>query len=442
MRLIRAKWLYPRGLFGRSLMLVIMPVLLLQIVTTYAFYDRHWDSVTKRLARTLVGDIGFLIAALEMHEDAETRQVIFFTAARFMQMSVTINAGEDIADKALPPAPLFSLLERVLSRQIEDRLGRPYTIDSRSYEDAVEVRVQLDEGVLRVLARERRLFSTTTYAFLMWMFGSSLILVSIAIIFLRGQIRPIRQLARAAENFGKGRDVADFRPSGAREIRRAGAAFLVMRERIQRQIAQRTEMLAGVSHDLRTPLTRMKLQLAMLGDSDEVRDLKRDVLEMERMVQGYLAFARGQDAESATPTDLATLLGEIIGDAARKGAKVEFAADEGLVVPLRPVAFRRCVNNLVDNAIRYGRRVAVGARRLPDSIIVNIDDDGPGIPAQKREDAFRPFRRLDDARNQDDGGGVGLGLAIARDIVRGHGGEISLLDSPMGGLRAQIRLPV
>lgn len=438
----RWKWLYPRGLFGRSLLLVIMPVILLQIVTTYAFYDRHWDSVTKRLARGLVGDIAFVIDQIEENPEPAARQKVFDTAARYMQMIMTFEANAQIGAKNPPRAPFFSLLERTLARVLEDRLGRPFTIDSQTYEDIVEVRIQLDDGVLRVLAREKRLFSNTTYVFLMWMFGSSLILIAVAIVFLRRQIRPIRMLARAADNFGKGRDLADFKPSGAREIRRAGGAFLVMKDRIQRQIAQRTEMLAGVSHDLRTPLTRMKLQLAMLGDSDEVKDLKRDVIEMEKMVQGYLAFARGQDAEQATPTDLSKMLKQVVGDAGRSGADVELASEENIVLPLRQVAFRRCLTNLIDNAIKYAEHVKVAARRLPDSIILTIDDDGPGIPQHKREDVFRPFRRLDEARNQDDGGGVGLGLTIARDVVRGHGGEISLLDSPLGGLRAQIRIPV
>lgn len=434
--------LTPQGLFGRSLLLVILPVLLLQIITIYAFYDRHWDSITRRLARGVVGDIAFVIDEMKFRSTPIEQQQLFDTAARHMQMIFSFEAGRDLKTMTLPPQALYSLLDRSLSRIIEERISRPYQIDSQSHDEQVEIRIQLDTGILRVLARERRLFSTTTYVFLTWMFGSSLILIGVAILFLRNQILPIRALAKAADNFGKGRDMRDFRPRGAREIRRAGNAFLIMKNRIQRQIQQRTEMLAGVSHDLRTPLTRMKLQLAMLDNNEDIRDLRRDVTEMERMVQAYLAFAQSQEAEAATAIDLGQLLREVVKDAGRKGTKVDLNTEQGLQTLLRPVAIRRCLNNLIDNATKFGKQVAVTARRLPDAMVITIDDDGPGIPENRREEVFRPFRRLDEARNQNDGGGVGLGLTIARDAVRSHGGEISLSVSPLGGLRVTIRLPV
>jgi two-component system osmolarity sensor histidine kinase EnvZ len=339
------------------------------------------------------------------------------------------------------PIYSISIIDRMVGRAIDERFGVPYQIDAYAYSDRILISLQLNDGVLRVITSEKRLFSTTTYIFIMWMIGTSLVLIAVAIIFLRNQIRPIRRLAEAADSFGKGRDVDDFHPSGASEIRRAAAAFRIMKERIQRQISQRTEMLAGVSHDLRTPLTRMKLQLAMLGDGEEVRELRRDVADMEKMITGYLAFARGQDNEAAVATDLPELLHEVVNAARRQGGNVELSTDTDMMVPIRPNAFKRCLTNLVENAMRHARHVAISARQLEDSVEIAIDDDGPGIPEERREDVFRPFTRLDRSRNLDSGS-VGLGLTIARDVIRGHGGDITLSQAPQGGLRALLRLPV
>jgi two-component system osmolarity sensor histidine kinase EnvZ len=261
------------------------------------------------------------------------------------------------------------------------------------------------------------------------------------VLFMRAQVRPIRQLAGAAEDFGKGRDSAGFRIEGASEVRQAAAAFNQMRDRIRRQIAQRTEMLAGVSHDLRTPLTRMKLALALLGDTPEYADLKADVAEMEKMLGGYLAFARGEGREPPAVIDLAELLREVAAAAQREGADIRLAAAPDLTLTLRPDAMRRCLTNLIGNAQRHAKSIWIAAARQDEGIEITIDDDGPGIPADKREDVFRPFFRLDTSRNPETGG-IGLGLTIARDVVRGHGGDLSLLDSPHGGLRARLWLPV
>jgi two-component system osmolarity sensor histidine kinase EnvZ len=267
------------------------------------------------------------------------------------------------------------------------------------------------------------------------------VLFAVALLFMRNQIRPIRRLAAAAERFGKGRDTPGFKPEGALEVRQASRAFLVMRERIQRQISQRTEMLAGVSHDLRTPLTRMKLQLALLGDSPDIAELKADVAEMERMIEGYLAFARGEGSEVPEPTDLAALIDDVCQAARRQGAVIDLAIDGDLILPLRPQAIRRCVTNLISNARRYGGYIAVAAGRRGRMVEVTIDDDGPGIPAERREEVFKPFYRLEASRNQATGG-TGLGMTIARDIARHHGGDVTLDTSPLGGLRCVIRLPM
>ena len=326
-------------------------------------------------------------------------------------------------------------------RSLNESVRRPFKVDSESLDKRVIVLVQLPEGVFEVIANRKRLFSSTTYIFVLWMVGTSMILFGVAVIFMRNQVRPIRRLAAAADAFGKGRDAPRFKPEGATEVRQAASAFISMRDRIQRQITQRTEMLAGVSHDLRTPLTRMKLQLEMAEDSDDTEDLKRDIVEMEHMLEGYLAFARGEGDELPKPTNISSMLSDIVTSAQRKGAEVDLHTEGDIIVPVRPNAFKRCVTNLVDNADRYATHVSVRAGKRGDAIDVTIDDNGPGIPPDKWDDVFKPFFRLDESRNQGTGG-VGLGLTIARDVIRGHGGDISLDVSPAGGLRARLTLPI
>jgi len=274
----------------------------------------------------------------------------------------------------------------------------------------------------------------------LWMVGSSLVLLAIATVFLRNQVKSLRRLAAAAEEFGKGRPVSFTKPEGALEVRQAGAAFLRMRERIDRQIRQRTEMLAGVSHDLRTPLTRMKLALALIGEDSAVAELKSDVSEMERLVNVYLDFARGEGTETIVETDIASLIEDVAAAAERQGPVLTLARIDELVLPVRPNALRRCLSNLIANARHYGHHVWVGVLSVEDGIDILIDDDGPGIPAAERERVFHPFVRLDTSRNPSTGG-VGLGLTIARDVARSHGGDVRLETSPQGGLRARVHLP-
>jgi len=294
---------------------------------------------------------------------------------------------------------------------------------------------------MRVFARRSAAYASNSEIFLLWMVGTSLVLISVAIVFLRNQIKPILKLADAAESFGKGREVPNYRPRGAREVRRAAQAFIEMKGRIERAIEQRTAMLAGVSHDLRTVLTRFKLELALIGKSAEAEAMKKDVDEMARMLEAYLAFARGDLGEQSAPTDMAAFLEELKVDAERHGHTASVVFHGPPIVTVRPAAFKRCLANLVSNAARFAESIAITGHRDHRYLTVTIDDDGPGIPADRREDVFKPFLRLDDARNQDEGG-TGLGLAIARDIARSHGGDIMLGDSPLGGLRATVRVPV
>ena len=429
----------PRSLFGRSLMIIVTPLILLQVVTTWIFYDRHWELITRRLSSAVAGEIANVIEIRRTLEGANNDSWIFYSAGANLGLDIAFRPGD-----ILPNQPITTgsgILERMLGNALRERVRRPFHMDTWSEKRRVQLEVQLPDGVMDVSVDRERLFSSTTYIFVMWMVGTSLVLFAVAMVFMRNQVRPIRRLANAVDNFGKGREVPNFRPEGATEIRRAAAAFSLMRDRIQRMISQRTEMLAGVSHDLRTPLTRMKLQLAMLGDSPAVEELKSDVADMERMVEEYLSFARGEGSESVAVSDIGDMLRDIVHRARHETAEIELQTDGDLCVAVRPNAFRRCVTNLVNNAIIYGERVAVRARRTGDAVEITVDDDGPGIPADQRDEVFRPFYRLDSARSPDKGGS-GLGLTIARDVIHGHGGELVLEDSPAGGARARLRLPV
>jgi two-component system osmolarity sensor histidine kinase EnvZ len=434
--LLRSLW--PRTLLSRALIIVVAPLVLMQLLSAYVFYESHWDQISKRLSLSVAGDIVLLVEALNGMPDEASRRWLFEEAERRLDLAVTLDPGGILPNARQTQTALEGELRRAL---LAKGINRPVRVEEQSAPRGIVVSVQLSHGVLTIEAPLARLSSWTTIAFVLWSIGLSLILVGVAITFMRNQVRPVRRLARAADQFGKGRDVPDFKPEGAREVRQAASAFLAMRTRIQRQIDQRTAMLAGVSHDLRTPLTRMKLELAMMPRSEATEALEEDVADMEQMLNGYLEFARGEGKEKPEPCDLAGLLEDTVRLACRNGAHIELATEGDLSLPLRPRAFQRCLSNLLDNALRYARHVAVQARRLGRIIEVVIDDDGPGIPADQREEVFRPFFRLDESRNPATGG-VGLGLTIARDVVRGHGGDILLDDSPAGGLRVRVRLPL
>lgn len=427
----------PRTLFGRTALIIVTPVVLAQLVATWIFYDRHWETVTRRLAFAVAGDIAMIVELLDAADTPMETDRILALAARTTDLMMTVEAGAALPD---PPPPIRGMLAENLAKAMRERVAAPFVVNTQMA-DWYEIRVGLPGGVLSVLSPEKRLFSPTTYIFILWMVGAALVLFAIAIIFMRNQIRPIRRLAAAADAFGKGRDVPNFKLEGAAEVRQAAAAFLAMRERLQRQISQRTEMLAGVSHDLRTPLTRMKLALDMLEPSPEVDELNADVAEMETMIEAYLAFARGEGGESIGPTDLERILREAVAGARRQGAQIIYIEGGGLIMPLRPNAIRRCIANLLTNAARHADAIWVAIGVTGQYVEVTVDDDGPGIPAHLREDAFRPFQRLDPSRGNESGGGTGLGLTIARDVARSHGGDVTLGDSPQGGLRVVVRLP-
>lgn len=437
---IAVKRYLPKSFLGRSIMIIIMPLILLQVVSTWVFYDRHWNTITRRLADSVAGEIGLVIDAMGKFEQQENVNWLTGSAAD-LGLFFTFKEGEILPNAPQPQVTGGGILDTRLANAMRERVRRPFHIDTWSHDRLVQMKVQVPDGVMEIFVPRERLFSSTTYIFVMWMVGTSLLLFAIATMFMRNQVRPIRRLADAVDNFGKGRDVPDFRPEGATEIRRAAAAFERMRGRINNALTQRTEMLAGVSHDLRTPLTRMKLQLEMLGDARGVEDLKEDLREMEVMVEEFLAFARGEGTEEAVESNLDEIVATVARSASADGRDVVAKTDGDMKILIRPNAIRRCITNLVVNAVTHATAVEIGASRRGTLVEITVDDDGPGIPEEEREAVFKPFYRLDPSRNPGTGG-TGLGLSIARDLARGSGGEVTLEDSPLGGLRATIKLPV
>ena len=429
----------PKGLYARALLIIIAPMVILQSVIAFVFMERHWNLVTQKLSAGVVADIAALVDVYRGYPQDNDQAQIRRIAQERLGLAVDFLPVTEMPPPG--PKPFFSLLDQALSVELRKQIKRPFWIDTVGRSALVEIRIQLDNSVMRIFAPRSAAYASNSEIFLLWMVGTSLVLLTVAILFLRNQIRPILRLADAAEAFGKGREAPNFRPRGAREVRRAAAAFIEMKTRIERTIEQRTTMLAGVSHDLRTILTRFKLELALTGESPEIEAMKKDVDEMGRMLEAYLAFARGDMGEQSAPTDMAAFLEELRSDAERHGhkASVEFRGHP--IVTVKPAAFKRCLANLVSNAARFAPTIAISGQRDHRWLTVTVDDDGPGILPGMREEVFKPFLRLDDARNQNEGG-TGLGLAIARDIVRSHGGDIALGDSPLGGLRATVRIPV
>jgi len=431
----------PRSLLGRSLLIVLIPLLVTQGISLELFYGSHLDVVSRRLSDAVAGEIIQTIELLERYKRKGDRDWILGEAQAQFQLAMHLRPR--------------AVLERergtnVLGPMDEDfakalsQTGRPFTADWTSDPHTVRIHIQLPDAVLDIDAPRKRLDVGPIWLFVVWVAGSAALLFVVAALFMRNQVKAIRRLARAAELFGNGRDPGPIRPEGAQEVRKAAGAFNRMQERILRFVAQRTSMLAGVSHDLRTPLTRLRLTLAMMPQagrveaealSADIAGMVEDVEEMDRMIEGYLAFARGEGAEQARPVSLPALLDAVAGAARRAGA--EILAVNVTPMPdiiLREGAIRRVLANLVENARRHGGRIALSAMSDTRWVVIAVDDDGPGIPEHRREQMFRAFE-------SGEGGGTGLGLAIARDIIHAHGGDIWLEHSPLGGLRARIRLP-
>lgn len=431
----------PQTLLGRSMLILVLPVILTLGIGLFVFFDRHWSTTTNRLINSLAGDISFVVDMWEQEPNIERRQRLLNMTYDKLGMETQFFFAQTIPETRRLSVPGIN---HVLEKALQHRLHRPSSITSitKNGNAVVLINVAVKDGLLEFHVPQKYLFSTTTYVFLLFMVGSGLILSVIAVVFMRNQIRPVRKLALAAEQFGKGVDVERFRPSGAREVRQAAKAFLDMRDRIQRQIRQRTDMLSGVSHDLRTPLTRMKLQLAMLPKNADTEAMQNDLVVMEKMVNGYLDFAKGEIFETSLSCNIIDLLEKTIENARRQGHEVKNEmGDTQLYMTVRPQSLLRVFGNILENARLYASKSWVSVNLLPRSVEVIFDDDGPGIPSASREDVFKPFHRLDESRNQTIEG-TGLGLTIARDMVQSHGGTISLDTAPQGGLRVLIWLPL
>ncbi len=434
-------WLHarmPKGLYARALLILILPIVLLQSAVAYVFMERHWEAVTKRLSAAVARDVAAVTDLYKNFHDEKDRDLLQRISAFDLSIELIVLPKAPLPPPA--PKPFFSLLDHELSKELSRKLTSPFWIDTVSRPNFVEIRVRLEESTLQMITTRTQAYASNSHLFFIWTAVASAVIIVIATSFLRNQIRPILRLARAAEEFGKGREM-EFSPRGAREVRQAGAAFLEMKRRVERAIEQRTTMLNGVSHDLRTIITRFKLSLALMGESAEAAEMRKDVDEMERMVEAYLAFARGDGGEAAASADMAALLEELRADTQRRGIETSLHFNGNPRIVVRPASIKRLLANLVGNAQRYGKRIDLSAFNDGKTLTIHVDDDGPGIPVERREDAFRPFYRLDESRNQD-AAHSGLGLAISRDIARSHGGDIHLERSPLGGLRATVTLPL
>ncbi len=432
----------PKSLFTRSLLILVVPTLLIQIVTAYIFFERHWDNVTRHMSGALAGDVAFLINQLK---DVPSKQKPSVVGEFEMATGIDVSFENLESFNPKKSSDYFPEFQSLLRAKIKEK----FTVQKTTDGEYIEVKIAFASQVLRIITSVKRLESRTTTIFITWTFGASLLFLMVAIIFLRNQIRPITRLAIAADNFGRGVDTPDFRPHGATEVRKAARAFIIMRERIRRQIRTRTDMLSGISHDLRTPLTRMKLQLAMLPEDISKRDdmqeviaeLNDDVAQMQNMIKEYLDFARDEGREETIKIQLDELLKDVVSDYERMQQPVVVTIKNKVEIELRVSSIRRMLHNLIDNALRYGKNCHVTLQVIGSYTEIWIDDEGAGIPEEKREEVFKPFKRLEPSRNSKTGG-VGLGLTIARDVVMAHGGIIALEASPAGGLRVLIRLPI
>lgn len=432
------KWL-PRSLFGRSLLIIVLPIALMQGAVVWGFYEAHLRAVTEQLSNGLAGDVAWDVAEYQGDPTTANAERLADRAERLQSLSVALQPGGTLPRRPRPS--LWPTWDGALRQAVDDSLAETFWLDTTRYPAYVDIRVQVKGGVLRILAPKDRAFPTRGHLFILLLAGATFLLTGVAIIFIRNQVRSIERLAAAAEAFGKGLDAPRFKPSGALEVRQAAHAFLDMKERISRHIDQRTALLASVSHDLRTPLTRLKLEAALAPPGPRIEAMKRDMMEMEHLIEEYLAFARGEGGEAVERTAVRRLIEEVSEGPLRSGARIDVEADPDLAADVRPLAVKRALSNLVMNAAAYGERIEVAARGEPHGgLEISVDDDGPGIAPELYEEAFRPFARLDPSRNQNLKG-VGLGLAIARDVARGHGGDVVLSRSPLGGLKAVMRLP-
>jgi len=431
------KQILPKRLFYRSLIIVATPMILLQIIITVVFFDSLWIKANKGMTRSLVGEVETLFDAYRTQHDEGQRESLIAIYNKNFDLTVSLKENEVLPKKKTER--WYSPIDRSLRRELKAVFGTSYWFDTTTFKEKVELKIKYKNSVLQIFFPKNKIAPSSARIFALWITLPGLLLIMIAIVFLKNQTRPIVNLARAAEKFGKGEFIKEFRPSGAQEIRQAAYEFDKMRKRITIHLNQRSEMLSGISHDLRTPLTRLKLQLAMLKQQDLAKKMGDDIEEMEKMLNEYLEFAKYQKNEETETINL----NDLIKDVAKKyeNKKINFSVEENLKINVRPNSIKRCLTNLTDNGFSYGKRVEILAKKTSDSVIICVDDDGPGIPEEEYQNVIKPFYRIDKSRGQNKSG-VGLGLSIANDIIRSHGGIISLNSSPLEGLRVKISLPL
>ncbi len=432
----------PNTLFFRTMLLIFVPLILVQVVSVYAFFNGNWEKVGKRLSDNLSNNIAVAIEMTgknpsllpeiqQVYENEYNMEFELITGDEQLAVKTNTHYGKEYKI-------VTGFLEESLHKKFPQAITSVYLMNGR---DDVVVLVEMQSGLYRFKTSTKKIFSSSIFGFVAWMVGTSLLLFLVATLFLRIQVRSIATLAQVAEDFGKGINTP-FKPYGSSEVRKAGIAFIKMKERIQKQISERTQMLAGVSHDLRTPLTRMRLQLAMLPDSPDNKEFVEDIGEMEKMLDGYLAFVSGEGGEKNTFVDMNELILSIINKFRNTKAMIRYSTnDQVSAIQGREQALKRAVTNIISNAFNYGKTIAVALESNNNKLEITVDDDGPGIPPEKREEVFKAFYRLDESRNKETGG-VGLGLSIARDIITSHGGKIELTDSELGGLRVLISIPL
>ena len=435
---LRIRNFMPKGLYWRTLLIVLVPAAMLQLIVTLVFLNDHWQATSKRMSQGVASDAALIIQLYERDPTPARFAYLRALAWEPLRLQIELQPGAPLAIRHCKAAG--SLLDDYLTTALRDSLHREVWYDSTCAGNQVLIRVPIREGVLQLKAFRDRVQARSGPLFVTWIFGGTIFLGIVSVLFIRNQVRPILKLADAMERFGRGEDAGPFRARGAREVRGAANAFFDMRARIKKHIDQRSQLLAGVSHDLRTPLTRLKLQFALMPETPELEAAKSDLAEMEQTLDEYLAFAKGLVEEMPEQVDLGALAREIATETQRAGIDVAVETSGEIATPGRVRALKRCLANLIDNAAAHGDKVRVQVRGEADAVLVFVDDDGPGIPADLYEEAFRPFSRLDETRSRNQKG-VGLGLAIARDVARSHGGDVLLSPSPLGGLRATLRLP-
>ncbi len=427
----------PKSLFGRALLIIMLPITIMQIAVVYFFFNLHWDQVTSNLSDSVAADISVAVQLYKQNPTLEQVEKLENLLRPKMELSVALELDDELP--TIIRSSFFSNLDKTLSRSLNNSVVENFWFDTTKYPNHIDIRVKVNEGVLRFIAARERVFAPLGYVFIFWLVMATILLSLVSIYFIRNQATPISELANAADAFGRGEDKYNFRPSGASEVRLAGQSFLKMRGRIKRHIEQRTIMLAGVSHDLKTPLTRLKLHLSMQHNSEENKAAKQDIKDMESMLEAYLDFARGLEGEALEAINIYNFIQKLVTK--MKLINVQLIAPFEITVSIRPRAMERALMNLIENTQKYAKNCRITLTKSSESLLISIEDDGEGIPKNKRKSAFKAFHRLDISRNQNIEG-VGLGLSIARDIAQNHGGSLRLHDSSMGGVKAILRIPI